>query len=591
MQKFLLMTTAVAAAMLSQAAVADTIPLGAISGDTVYYPEDSSSSGSCPCGGEIGVGTTAGQPGTWTLDGGQAFSLLSGGISSPSAAPYFAVGRNPGAIGTVNFTGAGTIFSLSGGNTGATIQIGRAEGDGVVNVHDGATLNLWDSISTSADNDTAIHLGESGGTGTLDVDNGSVVQVKTGTGGAIYVGAHNATDLQVGGTGILNIDHGSLVALQDFNSPNPIGEDLGADLSIGQGPGTSGTVTIDNHSTLDIDSRDSYAGLTVGAKDGTIANMAVKNGSSVFVTANSVGALKGANESAVISVGKGDFSQGTLSFETGSQLVATGPSVYVGIGEGEGSQAELSLSGGSTFADNGWGADVQVGQWNPTADDNGIGKLSVSGAGTKFDITGSIYVGQGTGAGSSIGTIKVENGGEITANSVNLYKGATLTGNGGTINADVNLNAGGIISPGSSPGTMTINGNLTANSGKLDIQIGGTDPGLYDQLIVTGDLIATNPLDINVSFLNSFVPQIGDSFSFLQVLGIFDTPGDPFNIIFNGLPGSNFMLASSGGSFGFTTVAATPIPAALPLFASALGAVGFAGWRKRKAATAHETMT
>jgi hypothetical protein len=34
--------------------------------------------------------------------------------------------------------------------------------------------------------------------------------------------------------------------------------------------------------------------------------------------------------------------------------------------------------------------------------------------------------------------------------------------------------------------------------------------------------------------------------------------------------------------FAATPVAATPIPAALPLFASALGAMGIAGWRQRK---------
>ncbi|MGH9692930.1 MAG: PEP-CTERM sorting domain-containing protein [Bryobacteraceae bacterium] len=32
--------------------------------------------------------------------------------------------------------------------------------------------------------------------------------------------------------------------------------------------------------------------------------------------------------------------------------------------------------------------------------------------------------------------------------------------------------------------------------------------------------------------------------------------------------------------------AETPLPAALPLFASGLGALGFAGWRKRRKRTA-----
>jgi hypothetical protein len=40
-------------------------------------------------------------------------------------------------------------------------------------------------------------------------------------------------------------------------------------------------------------------------------------------------------------------------------------------------------------------------------------------------------------------------------------------------------------------------------------------------------------------------------------------------------------------TYTYTPVAATPLPAALPLFASALAAIGLVGWRrKRKAATA-----
>lgn len=40
------------------------------------------------------------------------------------------------------------------------------------------------------------------------------------------------------------------------------------------------------------------------------------------------------------------------------------------------------------------------------------------------------------------------------------------------------------------------------------------------------------------------------------------------------------------GTLTVATIAATPIPAALPLFASALGGIGFIGWRRRKKAAA-----
>ena len=50
--------------------------------------------------------------------------------------------------------------------------------------------------------------------------------------------------------------------------------------------------------------------------------------------------------------------------------------------------------------------------------------------------------------------------------------GGTVTGSGtvvGTIE-----NGGGILTPGSSPGTLTVPGNLTQTSGSLPIETGGT---------------------------------------------------------------------------------------------------------------------
>jgi hypothetical protein len=47
---------------------------------------------------------------------------------------------------------------------------------------------------------------------------------------------------------------------------------------------------------------------------------------------------------------------------------------------------------------------------------------------------------------------------------------------------------------------------------------------------------------------------------------------------------SPFNLVSVYGSItSIAPVAATPVPAALPLLATALGGLGFAGWRRRRA--------
>jgi hypothetical protein len=63
--------------------------------------------------------------------------------------------------------------------------------------------------------------------------------------------------------------------------------------------------------------------------------------------------------------------------------------------------------------------------------------------------------------------------------------------------------------------------------------------------------------------------------------------------IYSMLIGNGTFATNNSGpvaySMSFTvtsTIAATPIPAALPLFASALGGLGFVGWRRKKAAAA-----
>jgi hypothetical protein len=63
--------------------------------------------------------------------------------------------------------------------------------------------------------------------------------------------------------------------------------------------------------------------------------------------------------------------------------------------------------------------------------------------------------------------------------------GGTLQGVG-SIDADV-VNSGGTVSPGNSPGTLTINGNFTQNGTGLYMEeIDGPAPGQFDQLIVLG---------------------------------------------------------------------------------------------------------
>jgi hypothetical protein len=84
----------------------------------------------------------------------------------------------------------------------------------------------------------------------------------------------------------------------------------------------------------------------------------------------------------------------------------------------------------------------------------------------------------------------------------------------GTIIA--NVSSSGTVSPGESPGLLTINGSFTqSSSGILDIEIGGSNAGVdYDVLKVTG--AATLGGTLRVTLLNGYVPPAGTEFDFLQ---------------------------------------------------------------------------
>jgi hypothetical protein len=71
----------------------------------------------------------------------------------------------------------------------------------------------------------------------------------------------------------------------------------------------------------------------------------------------------------------------------------------------------------------------------------------------------------------------------------------------------------------------------------------------------------------------------------------YDGPGSGTDVagLFQYIVPPSGPLDQTGGDFGngdYTTVSSTPLPAALPLFASGLGAMGLLGWRRKRKNTA-----
>jgi autotransporter-associated beta strand protein len=128
----------------------------------------------------------------------------------------------------------------------------------------------------------------------------------------------------------------------------------------------------------------------------------------------------------------------------------------------------------------------------------GTGTLILSGANT---YTGDTNVNRGV----------LQMDGSITSNTFVNHRG-TLAGTG-TINGNVMNN--GKVSPGDSPGVLTVVQNYTqAQFATLMIQIAGMNTGQFSVLDVLGNANLNGFLD--PVLLNGFVPTIGDSFTFLN---------------------------------------------------------------------------
>jgi hypothetical protein len=121
-------------------------------------------------------------------------------------------------------------------------------------------------------------------------------------------------------------------------------------------------------------------------------------------------------------------------------------------------------------------------------------------------------------------TLNKTGDGTLNINNQLISGGGTVVGLAGTlggsgvVQGDVN-NLGSAMSPGNSPGMLTVDGNYNqASGGTLAIEIGGTQPGVeHDVLNVLGEASLAGTL--SVSLIDGFTPGGGDTFKVLTAAG------------------------------------------------------------------------
>jgi T5SS/PEP-CTERM-associated repeat protein len=126
------------------------------------------------------------------------------------------------------------------------------------------------------------------------------------------------------------------------------------------------------------------------------------------------------------------------------------------------------------------------------------------------------------------GVLRVDEGAELRVDAdgdIVVRSPGVIMGNGGIIGRkvpdpgqlDIELEAGGQISPGASPGTLTLDGDLTLHPGSsVLLEVAGALQGSsYDRLVVNGNIHYAGG-EIILRFLNGYVPEADQEFAFIQ---------------------------------------------------------------------------
>ena len=422
---------------------------------------------------------------------------------------------------------AGTL-SVGANNNLGTASGGLSFGGGTLQFSAGfatnraVTLNAGGgTIDTNGNNNTL--SGAIGGTGSLTkVGTGILTLSAAGT----YAGstAINAGTLQVGGANLLSsgsaftVTSGAVLNLNNFNQT--IGSLAGAgNVTLGTAALTAGG----NNSSTTFSGVISDTGSLVKAGTGTLT-LTGTNTHSGGTTINAGTLVIGADSNLGNASGALTFGGGALRFTSAFT-----------------SNRSVTLNGGGGTFDTNGNNDTLGGVIG------GTGPLTKSGAGTLTLTGANAYTGATTvNAGNLIVNGSIDSSSALTVNN-----SALIGGNG--ILPTTTIASGGMLSPGNSIGTITVQGNLTFTSGGVYIVEVGTTA---DRTNVTGTAALAGTVFAIIQ------PGAGSQRSH-TILSSAGLGGTTFNSLATNLPGgfittlsytpTDVMLNVTAGLSGSTT--------------------------------------
>jgi hypothetical protein len=485
--------------------------------------------------------------GSFTVSPGATLNFAGGTHGLRAASSIAGDGTGAGAVifsggivevgGSYNLTGPQSSTTVSGATAnfpGTVTSVGNA-----LTVSNGTANFVRNNLSIPTvmlSGGTLLGIGDVTVTGAMTWTNPGGFPTTMGDTGSTTIAASAA--LNISGAGSKVLDRRQL----NIN-PNATATWIGTgDLSL------ANAAVLVNRGTFNINNNRSFAASGVRGEIDNLGGTFRKAISTDVTTVNARFINDGGSvlivTGSLVFTGGGDFASGSITLTAGAN-----PATNLTFGGGN-----FRIRSGTSLTSTGIGANSVVvssgivdvlGTYNITGTTT-VGSsgtlefLATSGPATSGPLNnaGTVSIGTGTtltvaGAYTQTGPFGRTNlnGATLTATNVNIQGGSLVAS--GTINGNVSnagvLDIGSPFNPGDTPGTLIINGNYVQTaSGTLDIKVGGTALGTFDQLQVSNNVTLAGTL--NVKAIDGFDPR-GKTFqiiTFASHSGTFTTVSPGF---------------------------------------------------------------